>query len=297
MKKLLSAFLAFAFVVISAQAIAGISMPTGLMGNAVLSPIIFDAGDGSLQDINSSAVADIDATFYDGSSQNMLSKVTVPADGSLQEDYAFYLGLDGTVEANNPTFNVDKFDLDGGDWFRTQKAAATIGVTLRNAHKTTAGIKWTIFVAGETGSSISAKSFWGNSAQNSAHGVGILSTSGGDLDIKQTTGIFNTFTTLDTSVFSTNTKYLLAISFDGDTDTLRTWIASETSNDFTSAWQTETSDPTKPWDIMASEGFQQQTAGAEFYHFSVFNTFFTNADYIAIKDELATRSWGTFITW
>lgn len=88
-----------------------------------------------------------DAGSYSGAGQTWSNLITSPADGQAQTAYDFYLGADGSVGTNDPTFNgtpgtgAAYFSVDGGDFFTIKNGNTPL---LRDAHKTTGGSTWSV---------------------------------------------------------------------------------------------------------------------------------------------------------
>lgn len=81
------------------------------------------SGDGSLADILSGVVFDLDTSktsSYSGAGQTWSNLVTAPADGSAQTDYDVWLGRTSGVSTDDPVFvssPTPHFNHDGGDVF------------------------------------------------------------------------------------------------------------------------------------------------------------------------------------
>ncbi len=293
MKKLLSAFLAFAFVVISAHSFAGISSPVGLMGNAVLSPQIFSNGDGSLQDVLASTEFDLDATLessYSGSGQDWSNLVPSPASGASQSDYKFFLGIDGTSDGSDPTFtgtagnSAAYFAMDGTDHFRQQNANSQF---LKDLAKTTGGQDWWAAITISLGSISVGQYIWAQGA-TATRGVHIQVT-GGNLLRMRVRGDTSTVNVTLTPTFSLTTDTLLIISYDHATTTFRTWLNSTTGVDNSITPNTTTTDTSDVSDIGTTNGFSILSAGTKVYGYAMGNEFLDDTKATAICEALETR--------
>lgn len=255
------------------------------------------AGDGSLKDVVSSAVFDLDATksaSYGGSGQTWSNLVTEPADGSDQTAYDFYLGGTGSATTDDPTFTGGAgssgayFYFDGGDYFQI---AGGMPEFLKSLHKTTGGQASTVAVAGRltTGGTFY---LFNTGTSSGAHGlrrswVTTNSTFGG----QQFAGSGSTAQEISERYFQTGLDYLVISSYDPATSTFYWWINGVRQGDDTITPNTSTTDSTncRIGSTTATTPGGLILDGNRIYAVSGFNAVISDAEEALIRGEYESR--------
>lgn len=135
-------------------------------------------GDGSLSDVNSTAIFDLDATqtdSYSGSGTTWANLVTAPADGSEQTEWDFDLN----------TWDFIGTAGDAGAYFGTPDANRGMNVGTNPAfvdtmHKTTGGNRWWCVAAVQAPTTAGQLRFLSTASGSPVHGF-ILQTAGGNV--------------------------------------------------------------------------------------------------------------------
>jgi len=199
-------------------------------------------GDGTME----WEIAANDTASYIGSGQNLLNIVASPNSGELQSEYDFFLGETSSSEASDPTFNVDTFDHDGGDWFRSIQAAQS--AFLDTICYDTNDI--TFLVVFDIGATLADNDYFYLTDQAGASDctLGIQTRANGDIRVAQGSGTATMFTTLAVGMATTTTDNVLIVSIDMPNSRIDAWYNSDTpvvvtSISFDGTNTTTTSDP------------------------------------------------------
>ena len=205
----------------------------------IIDPYKFGAGggggDGSLSDVVSSACIDLDARVsdsYGGSGQTWSNLVTSPNDGSSQTDGDFHLGTDGSAGGDDPSFDTDRFDLDGGDTWRCK----TNNSSIDDIHKTN-NSGWWIGLDFSTGSTVANKALCGSGGWAGSN-KGLYIWRGSTLQYWRN----SSESANATPGLSASTAYQLVISMDmtSSTNNVRTWLNTTTKDVKSKSWGADT---------------------------------------------------------
>lgn len=274
-----------------------VTATNGVGSDSAVSATTANIGDGSLKDVISSAVFDLDATksaSYSGSGTTWSNLVLSPADASAQTAYDFYTG-DGVTSTKYPTFTGSAgsaaayWAFDGGDNFYLKSGTNT--TFLNTLHKTTGGSDWwaafTFRMADDGG--IGFK-FWGTSTGGSAvYGIADQLTSG-DLYRSQQRGAASSLVD-STATLSNGTDYIVISSHSHSGNTTRFWISSTTAESKAHTYSTITNDAAYSLKI-ASNGLGTQQFlpnGSRMYSFAMGNEYLDNTKAAAIIAHLESR--------
>ena len=192
-----------------------------------------NGGDGSLKDVISSAVIDLDATVstsYSGSGTTWANLVTSPADGSAQTAYDFYTG-NGATSTTYPTFNGSAgssaayWSFDGGDYFRKKDGAITS--FLQNMHNySVAGKGFWAAWTGNIPTPASVSSMFATSDSTSEGCLLQILTSTGNARIRRRHS--GGGSSMDSTTSATGSNKIVVVSFNNETGAYRFWINSTT---------------------------------------------------------------------
>ena len=252
-----------------------------------------------LDSIISSAICDLDATIlasYDGSGQIWANLIASPADGESQTAYDFFLGADGSVASDDPTFTgragdaAAHFLYDGGD--KNNLASGVNTNFINDMHKTTGGNVWWIAVAFRYAGT-GFQCVWANqSASPAGQGVEALvidASNGVRFNIRRSNFITNDFAT---GALVAGTDNLLIVSGDPvTTDDLRVWLNTTTAiENADMSTGTSTTNANNPMQIGARPNLVLPLANlTRVYHFSMGNEYLDDADVTLIKTHLEAR--------
>lgn len=252
-----------------------------------------------LDSIISSAICDLDATIlasYDGSGQIWANLVASPADGESQTAYDFFLGADGSVASDDPTFigsagdAAAHFLYDGGD--KNNLASGVNTNFINDMHKTTGGNVWWIAVAFRYAGT-GFQCVWATaSASPAGQGFEALvndASNGVRINIRRNNFITNDFAT---GALVAGTDYLLIVSGDPvTTDDLRVWLNTTTAiENADMSTGTSTTNANNPMQIGARPNFILPLANlTRVYHFSMGNEYLDDTKAADIFTHLETR--------
>lgn len=263
-------------------------------------------GDGSLKDVVSSTVADLDATVassYGGSGQTWANLVTAPADSTSQTANDFFFGDDGTATTDDPTFNgtpgdaAAYFSLDGADYFTAKNPTTTF---VNNLHKTSTAGWWVAMAFKFPSSQAGNVSLYGTSWNSTDKGwyPWFVGTSGA----AKTGTIWRSYGSgLDSQVLTNvsiaeNTPTVLIISGDNtsSTNNLKVWQNSGTAAaTISKAWIANTTDINVGWRIGSTDSASGNQgimkSGTHIYALSYGNAFIGDSEAAAIIAEYETR--------
>jgi hypothetical protein len=258
-----------------------------------------------LDSVLASASGDLDATFaasYSGSGQTWSNLIASPADSSAQTDYDMFLGATGTATSDDPTFTGTPdtssayFLMDGGDHF-TMKTNPTLVDQLQADN----GQSWWLAVAFQyqgTAQNTILFSTGGLPAEQGmevfvgdvGNGPAIRTRLNHNRNATRTVNNFNT-----AGYYTAGSDYLVVISYDHTTDTIRLWKngTGETSADINS--DTGTLPATSEYEIGKRVGGSNNLPnGTRIYHQSFGNAFLSDGDEAAIRAHLETRHGRTY---
>lgn len=191
-----------------------------------------------LDGVLDSVVFELDATVsdsYSGSGETWVNLISSPADGSAQTDNDFYLGGAATTDGNEPTFDTDKFTVDGADFFSiVERDPANIAPSLLNITNTTSS-QFYFFTVLHIGATLDNNDyFFGSGTSNAGNTLLSIGTqSNGDLRIivvnDTDAGIVHVAAA---AALSINTTYIIGVSVDltSSTNNVRAWVNSTTSS-------------------------------------------------------------------
>ena len=243
-----------------------------------------------------SCVFDLDATLaasYDGTSQLWKNLVPAPADGSAQTAYDFFLGDSASPSTDDPTFNgtagspAAYFSNDGGDKFRIAGGNTSF---LKNLHKTTGGVDYTIIVT------------WQTPAVGLIHALCNIVSGSANITMHQWTSSLTRMQYVQGGASGA----LAAQNHTGGTanaDNFMTWRRSGSDiimganaaagTSYSPALVASSVDASDDYEIMrGGSGFS--AAGTRIYSIAMFNASLTNDEVAAIAAQLAIRHERTY---
>lgn len=249
-------------------------------------PVAGGGGASYLDSVVASVCCDLDGAFYT-SGQTWENQIESPADGAAQTDYDFYLGADGSASTDDPTFDTDKFTFDGGDHFQIVSGNTPL---LDDWHHNASGSDWWIAMAFQlnsvTGQQFLFATNYGAVAADGAH----IRANGTDVRL-----VLNDDGTIDNQVIesaalSTGTDYLLIVSADKSTGSVRSWLNTTTASSHTYTFQTAGSASHAAARIGKDTNNTNPIAnGGIAYHFSAGNEYLDNTKAAAIFAHLEAR--------
>jgi hypothetical protein len=266
-----------------------------------------EAPTGTLVDAVASACGDLDATksdSYSGSGETWANIITAPADGSLQADYDMWLGEAGTTDGDELTFTGSAGDsaayflADGGDHFKMKN-----NTTLIDGFHTDAAQSWWLATAFQFAGGTSAQPILLSTGGHNASNEGVECFIGGTTSpasirvrLNLTRNGTRTVTNFNTAGFFTSgSDYLLVISYDHTTDTIRVWKngTGETSADINSG--TGSTLPINNYQLgRRANGANHINNGFRIYHQSFGNSFLSDGDESSIRSHLEARHSRTY---
>lgn len=254
-----------------------------------------------LDSVISSVCCDLDATIsasYGGSGQTWANLIASPADGAAQTDYDFFLGADGDVSTDDPTFtgtagsNTAYWAMDGGDDWHS--VVETNPPLMNIMHRTSSGSNFWIAAAFRFADG-GFQMVFSNMGPIFVNGVEIFvsetqSGNGVRVNIARSgTFINNNFATGD---LVDGTDYLLIVSGDtASTDDLRVWLNTTTAiTDTDMNTNTSSADASELGAIASrpDESFRPKN-GTRYYHFSMGNEYLDDTKAALIFSHLETR--------
>jgi len=252
-------------------------------------------GDGSLSDVVSSCVFDLDATqsgSYSGSGQTWANLCTVPADGELQTAYDWVRGVNGSGGTDDPTFNGTAgtagayWSLDGGDWFTNLNTTTPF---IRSIHKTSGDYNFTIVMCVRFPTS-GFGSFWGTAQTTGSQGVHLF-VSGTSAIIQHLNGatFANTTRTVTTGV-----DCFFAISWNFTTPSGKSAYNARTFSSFTLNRNTTTTNSDSNLYIGRTNGANIMPNTTRIKAISVFNTMLSDGELGSVCDAYNARHGVTY---
>lgn len=195
-----------------------------------------------LGDVLSSTTGDLDATCtdsYSGTGQTWANIETTPADSSAQTKYDWFLGDDGDVSTDDPTFtgtagdSAAHFLYDGGDHFADVDLS---GTSLNKAGMTSGagtGPVW-IAMAFKLGAVDANISFWGQET-SIAGAARVLMNATENMRFQTAAGVGDNIVIIPNDTFDATTDFLVIITFDTTSaGSERRWVNTTSG----SAWDT-----------------------------------------------------------
>ena len=283
---------------------------TNVVGTGPVSATATATPSSSLQGLIASACMDLttaDTSSYSGSGQTWANLIAVPADGSTQTAYDFYLGANGSVTSSDPTFNgtpgtgAAYFSMDGGDYFTI---AAGNTPLLRDAHKTTGGLPWSIAMVTKITTRSSGTNpnliFGTGGATAANHGMavknGLFSSNVNKISFDTANGSFvaaGDYTTIPN--ISTSTYKLLVFTYTPTTRVSKSYSNSSVPYTVTVSSYTDTTDATNPLQLFAGgSGTSDATLppvlnGSQVQSVAIFNSVLTDSQVTVLKTFYQTR--------
>ncbi len=256
-------------------------------------------GTGFLDDVISSVCCDLDATIAASytSGQTWANLIETPADGTGQTYYDFWLGVDGSATATDPTFTGSAddpaayFAHDGGDYFRAKDLTGTALNKSGMTSGTGTGPVW-IAVAFKLGSVDANISPWGdNTAQPGAVRALMSSTENMRFVQRSSSASYNQ-EIIPAATFDATTDFLVIITYDTTSaGSEKYWVNSTTGANWATAYSpvTNTTEYTGDFDIAAAAGSFVFPNGSKTYHFSCGNELLDDAKATDIFTHLEAR--------
>jgi len=264
-------------------------------GGAEVDPRLAD-----LSSVESSVVFDVDATLedsYDGSSQTWHNLVPSPADGEDQTDYDFWIGIDGTADAFEHTFNGTAGDADaywtqgGGDFAKLKSGTNTS--FLDSLHQTANTTDWWFCFAYKSSANALPINLNMAKSRTSADGIQFnnAGSSSAEYRLIQRNSGGQTISDSNPNYQPGDTWTVVIFSRDTSAGTTKFWInsATETVSD-TVAYSSGT-DPAG----IALRLFSAGDTDVRYVHASAGNTLMTDAKAAAIIAQLEIRHDRTYI--
>ena len=247
-----------------------------------------------MQDVIASCCYDTDATIsdsYDGSSQSFFNLIPSPADGADQDEYDFWLGINGTPGSDDPQFvgtagdPAAYFLCDGSQEFRLK---AFTGDTVANWIITGTSHPAWCAIALRTPSSFANNDYvWGNSISTSGYGIALGWDSDGSLEMSHRAGS-NAITDFSTTL-STNTNYVLVLTWDANAGTVRLFTETLSETPSVSFITNASTQCSTDFTMLARGGGNDATTGTRFYGMSIGNELIDASQAQDIIDEYSSR--------
>jgi len=179
-------------------------------------------GDGTME----WEIAANDINSYPGTGQSVTSIVATPNSGATTSQYGFTLGETSSVEASDPTFNVDTFDHDGTDWFNSTEASQS-SLLDTICYDT---MEVTFFIVFDIGSTLDTTDFFYLTDQSGGANcnLGLATVSNGDLRISQSSGSGGSNFDLAIGMATSTTDNVLIVSIDMLNSRIDAWYNSDT---------------------------------------------------------------------
>lgn len=274
---------------------SGVLIPSGVGGGS----------NNYLQDIIPATIADLDSTIEastgDGTGQTWSNLIPTPADGSGQTDWDLFLGIDGTVETEDPAFTGTAGDSGAyylmGSTERRGFNMKAIPSTLAKLHRTTGGTALTFIIAGEFIRGSGSQSIISNNVVGSTfHGFRLEFQATGAMRFRQTNGSSITNSTIAIGVAPVtleNKIIAVKVSYDTSVGTDNGYaINADTFTSFTVSSGASSTDSTS----VASVGAGGPDLQATFFEdtskiraISMYDGFLSDADLALINAEYVTR--------
>lgn len=234
-------------------------------------PVLMDS-------VSPNALADLDATFYDGTQ--------TWADAMDGTAFDMYLGATSAVETSDTTFATDKFTFDGNDFFKL--VAVTNPDLYRDMHKTTGGAPATITIAFKTPASLANIVLFSTATNTASNGMDFLLLSSGGMRLRQ----FNGSTTSNNNFgsWAVNTSYVVTLAFDFTGGTFKYSINARTFTSTTLSSGASTTDASFTMRIGGNNvGSLLPTSGTELFGFYPFSGLLTDGELSTAIDILNDR--------
>jgi len=230
-----------------------------------------------------------ESTSYSGSGQTWANVITSPDSGAAKTDNDFFLGLTSGSESTDPTFNVDRFDFDGGDLFACTTAGGT--TFMNEMHFSTN--PFTMIMVFDIGSTLAdADRFFANGFLSTG-GILLSTEADGDLSILQRsgTGAADGDTSVAISMATTTTDNVMVVSVDYADDSVSVWYNSKTPvKNSTVGWDTRDDNPSSDTpSIAANINNQFLPSGDAMSFFAIRNKITTDAEAESIIDYLSDK--------
>lgn len=283
---------------------------TNSIGTGPVSATASATPSASLQGLIASACMDIttaDSSSYSGAGQTWANLIAAPADGSAQTAYDFWRGADGSGTGSDPTFNGTPgtgaafFSMDGGDYF-TIKAGNT--PLLRDAHKTTGGLPWTIAMVAKITTRSSGtfpNLLFGTGGGNLVnHGMalknGLFSTNVNKISFDVAEGTYVAAADYATIPnISDSTYKLLVFTYVPTTRTSKSYSNSNVPYTQTVSFYTDTTDASSPLQLFAGGAGASDSSlppvltGSQVKSVALFNAVLTDSQVAVLKTFYESR--------
>jgi len=256
-----------------------------------------------LSAVISGVVFDLDATIeasYAGTGQTWANLVPSPADGSAQSDYDFYRGTGSGSSTDDPTFTGTANDpaaywaYDGGDFFTSVGGITTF---INNCHRTDVTQPFTIGGVVTTGAS-GLVTLLSNISTAETNGLLAFANVGALVNsiwIRGATGGVNT----NFGATAANTVFLIMISYNPATSTLRTFVNSATKTTATGITKNTSTANSAASNMLIGKPYTNSTtainaSGSRQKTAFMTNTFIDGAEAAAIIAQLNLRHGVTY---
>lgn len=265
----------------------------------------FSAEDNSIQQAISSACCDLDATVSDSytSGQTWSNLVATPADGAGQTDYDAWLGASESVTGAEPTFDTNKFTLDGADHFQIKSFSSA--TTLYNATRTDIGTnKWWVAIAGKLPASgvDSFDRLYGNADANGT-GFSLQPSHSGTLpsqmQFRNRDDGGHKLSGVDTVNNGDTFLAIVSMDMNNSTGNMRGWYNTRVNTGFDNVWNVPNTNATYEFNIGCAVNSTGVPAlfmpnGTEIYGFYVGNEYLSDAKAVDIIEFLNDRHSRTY---
>lgn len=255
-------------------------------------------GDGSLHDVDSSCVYDLDATesaSYGGSGQVWNNLVTSPADGSAQSVYNYNRGASSSSSTDDPTFNGTAGDnaaywsTDGGDKFTS--ANGSTPTFINNLAKSSSADPCTVLIT--LSHANNQYSAWGTSSYP-GYGISIQFYAGTWYIDRYYGSSYDRVSFSDASSYATRRVLAVAFNVRTGTCTYKRALNSRTfSSPSTFGSGTDNTNATNNAQIL-STGSALADPNSRIYSVAVFNTMLSDSALSGCIDALNARHGVTY---
>lgn len=233
-----------------------------------------------------SALSDLDAslsTSYDGSSQNWVDALGNGGD--------MYLGIDGTVSSDDPSWADGEFSHDGGDFFHIQSQPNF----WRDLHKNGAGKTFFLAIAFKTPSSLTTIYQLDTAvANNNNHGITLRTLSNGRIDFFQFDGSGSELSLTPTGVVQANSDTLIIVTYSEDDTTLNVYHNGTKYTNSSFVFDVDTTDATQGVRCMNNGASFSAPNGTITRAVGWGTGFISDAEAAAIKDLYESRHGVTY---
>jgi hypothetical protein len=255
-----------------------------------------------LGDTVSSTVFDLDATqnsSYGGTGQTWSNLETTPADSASQTDYDMFLGVDGSVGADDPVFTgtaglTSAYWLvvatGGNDEFRNAATATTFMKRLH--YQGTGEQSFTIAIAFRMVAGTNTRYLFSTRSSGSGNGVTIGYNGSEQIFLVQRLGGSSVTATV-TGTISNGTDVTVIVSHDSVGNSTKVWINSLTEETLSHTFTNNVVDASG-MQFLRATGDGNIEDGTRLYAVSGFNAFFTDTEADAVFDEYALRHGRTY---